>query len=682
MRNLSLLTACFALCAFGESAAPARHPLRPVPIQQVVIDDAFWTPKRAVWQTVTIRDALTKFENDHSGAFNNFDRVRDGLRGGHAGPPWYDGLLYEMIQGSSDFLASHPDPELDRRLDGYIARIAAAAAKDPHGYVNTYTQLEEPGHEWGLNGGFQRYQHEIYNAGALVDAAVHHYRATGKVSLLNVAVRFANYMTEIMGPAPKRNLVPAHSLPEEALAGLYTLFRQNPALKSQVTSPVDAMAYLHLAEFWIEHRGVNVGAPDWAAWGDQKSEQWIRAVKYGAGRPSWGAYAQDDIPVLQQPAMEGHAVRAALLWSGVAAAAAVNGRDDYQSAAERVWTGLVERRMHITGGTGAFAKDEAFGDDYVLPNDAYLETCAAVGAGFFHENMGLLDGEAKYFDELERVLYNGALSGVSLAGNSYFYENPLVADKSRVRWAWHGCPCCPPMFLKLMGAMPGYIYATDDTGLYVNLFAGSQARASVAGKSVKIAQTTRYPWEGAIHISVDPDSAAEFALYIRLPRWSKSAVLKLNGQPAAGWDSVRGYARLQRVWKKGDTVDVEFAMPVERVHAHPSVVSDVGRTALMRGPLVYCLESIDNAEPVRTLTLPAGAKLTTEFRAGLLGGVSVIRGTAVASRAADWSSALYLPAGNAPAPKPAAFTAIPYYANANRGPVDMLVWIPESPAHE
>jgi DUF1680 family protein len=225
------------IAAFGGNDASARRQLRPVPIQRVTINDTFWAPKRDVWQRVTVNDAFTKFESDRGGALNNFDRVRDGLKGNHAGPPWYDGLIYEMIRGSSDFLAAHPDPELDRRLDGYIARIAAAAARNPNGYVNTYTQLEEPGHEWGLHGGFLLWQHEVYNAGALVEAAVHHYRATGKTTLLNVAVRFVNYMTQLMGPPPRKNIVPAHPLPEEALVSLYVLFRQEPQLKSKVAWP-------------------------------------------------------------------------------------------------------------------------------------------------------------------------------------------------------------------------------------------------------------------------------------------------------------------------------------------------------------------------------------------------------------------------------------------------------------
>ena len=606
MRIGTLLLGACAACvsARGQSG---RQALQPVPLQQVTVEDEFWTPKRTVWQQVTIRDAFTKFENDRGGAINNFDRVRDGLRGNHAGPPWYDGLIYEMIRGSSDFLAAHPDPELDHRLDGYIARIAAAAAKSPNGYMNTYTQLEEPGHEWGFHGGYQRWQHEVYNAGALVDAAIHHYRATGKTAFLNVAVKFANYMSDLMGPPPKKNIVPAHPLPEEALTKLYLLFRDNPKLKAKLSVPVNEAAYLKLAEFWIENRGVNAGLPDWTNWDNKKAEDWIRAESYGDSRPSWGSYAQDDKPTLQQQTIEGHAVRATLLWTGVAAVSAVNGRQDYVDAAERIWKNLSERRMAITGGTGAFAKDEKFGPDYVLPNNAYLETCAAVGAGFFHLNMGLLEGDRKYFDELgERVLYNGALSGVSIAGDTYFYENPLEGGTSRTRWVWHNCPCCPPMFLKMMGAMPRVTSMPQTLhGLYVNLFVGSRAKTRVGETNVAVTQTTRYPWDGTLKVVLEPDYPAEFDLSIRVPGVvARSATMKINGQLVVNLDEARRLRpcapQLETRGQGGNGVSDAGG----RVKAHPLVDNNTGRVALMRGPVVYCLESADNGDPVRTLAVP------------------------------------------------------------------------------
>lgn len=673
-----------AAAAVDETTGPAAesmaHPLTPIAISHVELDDAFWSPKRHTWQSITIRDVFRKF--DHDGALNNFDRVRDGRRGGHAGPPWYDGLIYEMIRAASDFLAASPDPALDEQVDGYIERIAAAAESDPTGYVNTYTQLEEPDHRWGLNGGFERWQHEVYNAGALVEAGIHHYRATGKPALLTVAVRLANLMCDLMGPPPKRQIVPSHSLPEEALVELYLLVRDDPDVKAKIADAGDEGRYLRLAEFWIENRGHHVGQPDWAADGPVKAEQFIRGQGYGDGRPSWGAYAQDHKPVLEQEAIEGHAVRATLLCAGLAAAARVNGRHDYRAAARRLWTNMVTRRMYITGGTGSFADEEKFGADYVLPNDGYLETCAAVGAGLFHRNMHLLFGHARYIDELERVLFNGALSGVSLKGDAYTYENPLEAGPGHERWAWHRCPCCPPMFLKLMGALPGYIYAHDTEGIYVNLFVGSRVTIHHRGRDVGLRQTTRYPWDGRVTIAVDPERSAVFAVSVRIPAWCRGASLSVNGALISDLIVSRGYARVRRRWEPGDSIELVMEMPVERVKAHPRVQSDAGRIALTRGPIVYCIESVDNADPVEALALPPQAPLTAEFRADMLDGVVILQGTAQSVSDAQWGDVLYRPVEQCPEPLHSLLVAIPYYARANRGPAAMRAWIPEGAGNQ
>ncbi len=632
---------------WAQNAPP--HRLAPVPIQQVSIEDEFWSPKRQVWREVTIPDCFAKFEKD--GALTNFDKIRDGAGGEHGGPPWYDGLIYEMIRGSADFLAAQRDATLEARLDGYIERIAAAAAKDPDGYVNTYTQLKEPTHRWGLNGGNDNWQHDVYNAGAMVEAAVHYYQATGKTRLLQVAAKLANHMANLMGPAPKKNIIPGHSLGEEALVKLYLLFQEHPELKAQMGVPVEEERYLKLAEFWIENHGRH------------------------EGRKSYGTYGQDHQPVLEQKTIEGHAVRATLLCAGLAAVGTVNGRDDYLRAAQRLWENMVYRRMYVIGGLGAVAGHEGFGPDYVLPNNGYLETCAAIGAGFFHLNMNLALADARYADELERVLYNGILSGVSLKGDTYFYENPLEADQRRSRWAWHSCPCCPPMFLKIMGALPGCIYAQDQHDLYVNQFIGSRATVTIEGIKVRLQQTTRYPWDGDIQLVVEPERAAEFGLCLRLPAWCGQPRLSVNGKALAAGERVRGYARLQRRWQRGDAVRLSLPMPVQRLQAHPKVEADRGRVALQRGPLVYCLEAADNGGPVRQFALGPDAALTAEHRPELLGGVTVIRGTALAQ--GQWPETLYLPSGSLPGVTQVQFTAIPYFANANRQPGDMTVWLPQ-----
>ena len=655
-----------------STASEALHRLETVPIEKVVIDDEFWSPKRKVWHETTIRDCFTKFENYQTGTLKNFDRVRAGEHGDHAGDPWWDGLIYEMIRGSADFLRSHPDPELERQLDGYIERIVAAASIHPNGYINTYTQLVEPGHEWGLNGGFQLWQHEIYNLGALVDAGVHYYRATGKTALLTAGVKISNYMTQFMGPPPKKNLVPCHSLPEEAMVRLYELFLEKPSLKSQIPLPIHENDYLQLAEFWIENRGNNIGKPDWDT-NHKAAEEFIRQQKYGSGRPSWGPYAQDDASVFEQKDIHGHAVRATLLCTGIAAVARVNNDERYRQTAIRLWENMVYRRMHITGGVGAFADEERFGSDYALPNNAYLETCAAVGAAFFHHNMNLAFGHARYVDELERALYNGALAGVSLKGDTYFYQNPLVADTTRTRWSWHSCPCCPPMFLKLMGALPSYIYATDADSLYVNLFIGSKATAQVNGVKVALRQSTRYPWEGAVRIAVDPEQPASFAVMLRIPEWCTHQTVTVNGQPVSCDQRIRGYVRIARNWHPNEVIELNMPMAVRQLYANPLVQADIGRSVMMRGPLVYCVESADTSR-VPQLVLPRSASLSSKFEPDLLGGVVAVSAQGKVSGSPDLS--LYSPSSQAYQASPSAIKAIPYYANANRGPVDMAVWLP------
>lgn len=637
--------------ATATAKAKASASLTPVPIQSVSIDDGFWTPRRRVWEQKTIRDCFAKFEKD--GAFANFDQVRNGVKGGHHGPTFFDGLVYEMIRGTADFLAASPDPELQRQLDGYIERIAAAAEKDGDGYINTWTQLESPSQRWALNGGNDVFQHDVYNAGALVEAGAHYYRATGSTRLLRVATRMASLMARTIGPAPKKNVIPGHAIAEEALVDLYRLYRANPSLKKSIGVPVDEREYLQLADFFIAARG-NI-----------------------EGRTGYLAYDQDSKPVAEQATIEGHAVRATLMCTGLTALADAEDRPDYREDATRLWDNMARRKLYITGGVGATADGEAFGPDYVLPNDGYLETCAAIGAGFFSRNLNLLTGDARYADELETALYNGALGGVALSGDEYSYVNPLQFDVGHSRWSWHGCPCCPPMFTKIMGAMPGYVYAIDPSGLYVNLYVGSRAKASVGGADVVVRQTTAYPWEGSVRLSLDPAHPAAFELRLRVPCWCQRSISATDlyqpeGLPVAGAFHVRvngssvedlgirnGYARIRRTWRSGDVVEVSMDMPVRRVRANASVDAAFGKVALMRGPIVYAVEMPAGGPSAGDVTLPAGAALTAEYREDLLGGVTVLRG------------------GLRVKGEDASVVAIPYFSYLNRGPASLRVWIPE-----
>jgi DUF1680 family protein len=659
----------------------------------VKINDSFWSPRLQLWQTKTVNDVFDKFEGRYTpqgeslerdfkdlgitrNAFLNFDLVAAGKRdiGKHHGPPWYDGLIYETIRGSADLLSIYPNEDLEARIDGYIDRIAKAQASDPDGYINTYTQLMNSKQRWGFNGGMLRWQHDVYNAGMLVESGVHYYRATGKTKLLNVAVKMANYMCKEIGPLPKKNVVPAHSGPEEALMKLYHLFKHEPALKSKMDSEVQEDDYYDLVRFWIEGRGHHVGLPEWNKWGNEKSEKWIRDNKYDDPklgehrRPSWGDYAQDSVPVLQQKTIVGHAVRATLLATGVATVAAENKDPHYIDAATSLWDNMVGRRMFVTGGVGAIANDEKFGVDYFLPNDAYLETCAAVGAGFFSQRMNELTGKGKYIDEFERVLYNGVLTGISLSGDNYTYQNPLVSEHHH-RWEWHDCPCCPPMFLKMMGAIPDFIYSVSPDGIRVNLFIGSGAEFQVENNKVSLQQVTNYPWDGKVAISVDPEQAGEFVIKVRIPGWALgvenplglyhsqvdvSPTVAVNGS-VLDQKAVDGYISISRSWKKGDKIELDLPMKPRLVYANDEVRNLSNMASVASGPLVYCFENNLNADLDR---LEIGSNTTAElkYQPDLLNGVNTIVYKSTS--------------GND-------YKAIPYYAVGNARTGDRYqVWVP------
>lgn len=649
-------------------------------VEHVRINDSFWSPKFQVWKDVTVNDVLDKFEGKHTprpeaeNAFANFDKVACGQRGthDHFGAPWFDGLIYESIRGIADYLVMFPDSALEARVDAYIDRIVAAQENEGTGYLATYTQLREPDHVWGENGGFLRFQHDVYNAGMMVEAGVHYYRATGKTALLEAAVRCANHMVEVMGPSPRKNVVPSHSGPEEAMVKLYWLFRDEPALKDSIGVPVNERDYLDLVTFWIENRGHHCGFPHWLSWGNERSERWIKDACYADStygphsRPTWGDYAQDSIPVFDQQTIEGHAVRATLLGTGIATMALENHDPRYISTATRLWDNMVGRRMFITGGVGAIHEDEKFGPDYFLPPGAYLETCAAVGAAFYSGRMNQLTHDGKYIDELERVLYNSLLTAVSLDGDNYTYQNPLNATGHN-RWEWHGCPCCPPMFLKITSQIPDYIYATDGHAVYVNLFIGNEANVSVAGTEVALSQETAYPWSGTVGISVDPAQEARFPVKVRIPGWARGVEnpyalyssdltstprLSVNGKEVK-IKVKNGYAVIDRRWRKGDRIELNLPMDPRVITAAGEVKDLVGTACVASGPVIYCFESVDNPDLGSVSLADAGTLVARKSSTGMLGGVNVISDTATGA------------------------VAIPYYAIANRQrDTSHKVWVP------
>ena len=613
MRRFLLVPALAVLFAAGAAESDAPASCRPrmtfAHSRAVQVSDPFWSPRFELWRTRTIPDVLDKLEH-RSHAVANFDLAARGAKKGHRGEFFFDGLLAEAIRGASDYLGRGPSPDLDHRLDGLIDRIAAAQC--PDGYLNTRVQVTCPSCRWGDNGGCALDQHEIYNAGCLIEAGVHHYRATGKTKLLGVAIRFANLLCRTIGPAPKRNLIPTHSLAEASLVDLARLADDDPAVRT-LCAPCTGDDYRNLVRFWFDAHGRHCGAPDWKAlgWGVRAELRRMTATPHDPQwRPCWGDYQMDRVPLADYRSIEGHAVRAVLLCNGLAAYALDAGDREIAALATRFWESMAGRKLYVTGGVGADAKFESFVADYDLPPDAYLETCAAVGSAFFSANMARLTGDGRYMDEFERVIYNALLTAVAEDGVHYTYVNPLNTDKGE-RWEWHKCPCCPPMFLKLTGALPGYAYAQGTDGdVFVNLFISGSAALETARGKVTLVQTTRYPDDGAVDIVVNPDRTRRFALRLRVPGWARGvenpfglyrssglapATLSVNGRPA-GLRLERGYAVIDREWAAGDRVRLTMDVSPRRIVADERVAAVRGKVACARGPVVQAVEALDDPQ--------------------------------------------------------------------------------------
>jgi hypothetical protein len=644
----------------GRTAAvPARdYPVKPVPFTAVHFNDVFWAPRIEINRTVTVPFAFQKCEE--SGRVDNFARAAAALRGDqlrNTKPPGYpfdDSDLYKVIEGASFALSVHPDPKLDAYVDSLIAKIGAAQEKDGYLYTTRTMNPHEP-HPWA---GTKRWElegvdsHELYNLGHLYEAAVAHYQATGKRTLLDIAIRTADLLDKTFGPG-KQSIWPGHQITEMGLARLYRVTGDD--------------RYLNLARFMLDQRGAN----------DEK----------GGGR----TYNQSNKKVVDQTEAVGHAVRATYMYSGIADVAALTGDTAYVHAIDKIWENVAGRKIYITGGIGASGAGEAFGRNYELPNmSAYCETCAAIGNGFWNQRLFLLHADARYIDVLERTLYNGLLSGVSLDGKSFFYPNPLESNGQHERSPWFGVACCPGNMTRFLASVPGYVYAQEGDTLYVNLFVGSTADIRMdSGRTINLIQETRYPWDGGVGMTVNPDRSGQFTIKVRIPGWARNeavpsdlyqfldksqggAVLKVNGKPVP-IKLDKGYAVIARRWAKRDRIDLELPMPVRRIEANSLVEADRGRVALQRGPIVYCAEWPDSANGrVRNLVLPNNAPLTAEFKPGLLNGVEVVQGKAI-GLAYDENGKVVRSEQD--------FTAIPYYAWANRGRGQMVVWIPDHEAN-
>jgi uncharacterized protein len=616
------------------------YPFKPIPFTDVNVQDAFWSKRLETNRKVTIPYDFQKCEE--TGRIDNFDRAAGKMPGTLEGVfPFNDSDVFKIIEGAAYSLQVHPDPELEIYIDGIIEKIAAAQEEDGYIYTARTIDPDHP-HEWG---GTERWSnlfmsHELYNLGHMYEAAVAYYQSTGKREFLDVSIKSADLIAEVFGPNALRD-VPGHQEVELGLVKLYNVTGNEK--------------YLQLAKFFLDERGHAHG----------------RELQKAADNIG---YMQDHIPVIEQREAVGHSVRATYMYSSMADVAALTGDQDYIHAIRHIWENVMQKKLALTGGIGARHQGEAFGDNYELPNaTSYNETCAAIGSIFWNYRLFLLDGLAKYYDVLERTLYNGFLSGIALEGNKFFYVNPLEADgtyrfnrdDSITRQPWFECSCCPTNVVRLLPSLPGYIYATQGSRLFVNLYIGSQTTLNIGGSAAEVIQETNYPWDGKIKLTINPDQPAPFKLSLRIPGWvrgqpvpsdlyrylddtANEVTLRVNGETFAA-DEVDGYIHIDRIWQLNDVVELEIPMSIRRVIAHSQVDDCQEKVALERGPIVYAAEGIDNGGKALDIVLPDDQRLTAGHRADLLGGIMVITGEG--------------------------FMAIPYYAWSHRGMSEMAVWL-------
>jgi len=641
--------------------------LVPVPLTRVAIDGPFWAPRLAVNRAVTIPENYAKCQ-----ATGRIDAFRLDWRPGSAEEPphhFWDSDVAKWLEAAAYSLATHPDAETEAQVDAVVDLIAAA--QQPDGYLNVHFTVVEPQNRFRN----LRDMHELYCAGHLMEAAVAHYQATGKRKLLDVMCRYADYIDTVFGPEPgKKRGYCGHEEIELALVKLYRATGEE--------------RYLHLAKFFVDERGRQPHYYDIEA----------RARGEDPTKTFFGgdyAYLQAHVPVREQTDITGHSVRAMYLCSGMADVAMETGDVTLLPALERLWRSATERRMYVTGGIGSSAYLERFTFDYDLPNDiAYAETCAAIALVFFAHRMLQITGDGAYADVMERALYNGVISGVSLAGDTFFYANPLEVDpiahanrpdlfgKNTIlprREPWFSCSCCPPNLARMLASLGQYVASTgldpaQRSQVFIHLYMGGRVELELADGGLVLTQETRYPWDGDVRITVQPDAPARFTLALRIPGWATASRSRVNGREVdLKGITQKGYAHIDRVWRPGDAVDLSLPMPVERIEAHPAVRADSGRVALQRGPLVYCLEEADSGPRLGDIALPMDATLRAEFDPSLLGGVVAISAEAQRRALEGWDGLLYQPRPTQT--ERVTIKAVPYFAWANRVPGEMLVWI-------
>jgi len=651
--KISIRTLFFSIAASvilpGNAQNKHQEPIQQVSFTHVHFTDNFWAPRIETNRTISIPSAFKECEKN--GRFDNFAIAGKLMKGEHKGDfPFDDTDPYKIIEGASYSLAVKYDQKLDAYLDSVIHLISAA--QEPDGYLTTCVtnKCTRLSGWWGKARWEKINSHELYNSGHLYEAAVAHFQATGKRTLLNVAIKNADLICTVFGPAPNQIHRPSgHPIVEMALAKLY--------------KTTGTKRYLDLAKYFVEETGRGTD-------GHRLSE-----------------YSQDHMPILKQDEIKGHAVRAGYLYSGVADVAALTNDTAYFHALTRIWDNMAGKKLFITGGIGSRAQGEGFGPNYELNNHtAYCETCAAIANVYWNQRMFLATGDAKYIDVLERALYNGVISGVSLSGNRFFYDNPLESMGQHERQAWFGCACCPGNITRFMASVPTYMYAVQGNTVFVNLYTQSNATLKIGKTEVELNQTSQYPWEGKINITVNPTTNGTFSVKLRIPGWAenepvptdlytftqqadKACDVFVNGHKVNA-SKEKGYITIQRTWKKGDVVELNLPMPVRRIQANNLVTDDRGKLAIERGPIVYCIEGTDQADKhIFNKYIPENANITSTFQKDLLNGVVTLQGTARETNRV---------AGEQPVEKDVPFVAVPYSTWNNRGAGEMAVWIPSS----
>ena len=645
LSTLFLFVACF-MTGQAQTVNSHGYPITPVPFTSVKVTDHFWGQRLDASRNVTIPLAFSKCEE--TGRYENFVKAAhpsDTIKVG--GFSFDDTDVYKTIEGASYLLQTYPDEKLTCYIDSVLTIVEGAQEPDGYLYTSRTMNPKHP-HEWSGSERWSKEEdlsHELYNLGHMIEGAVAHYQATGSRKFLDIAIRYADCVVREVGPGNEQaTVVPGHEIAEMALAKLYVLTGEKK--------------YLDEAKFFLDYRGKT----------EIKSE-----------------YSQSHKPVIEQDEAVGHAVRAAYMYAGMADVAALTGDASYVRAIGNIWDNIVEKKLYITGGIGATSNGEAFGKNYELPNmSAYCETCAAIGNVYVNYRLFLLHGESKYYDVLERTLYNGLISGVSLDGGGFFYPNPLESMGQHQRQPWFGCACCPSNICRFIPSLPGYVYAVKDRNVYVNLFLSNKSDLTVDGKKVSLEQSTQYPWNGDIQITVNENRVGNFAMKIRVPGWVRNQVVPsdlysytdgkrlgykilVNGKEVGDASLMEdGYFTINRKWKKGDQVSVHFDMEPRTVRANQKVTADRGLIAFERGPIVYCAEWPDNDFDIMSALVNQEPKVSVEQCPDLLYGITQL---------ATDAQALEFDKSGKLTTRDVRLTLIPYYAWCHRGSGKMRVWL-------